>query len=307
MKNLVKAGRRYLGRLKHRLLNTAPAAPESPFLKYPPGHYYSPLPDTDAVDRLSTTVKFSKSLTDIPGIKINGKAQRDWLTRAVAEFGGLPIGEQGHEIKRYIGENPFFEYADAWSGYAMMRRYRPRHIIEVGSGFSSALMLDVNDGFLDGKTRFTFIEPYPERLFGLLRPNDREQCEVLVQPVQDVPMEKFMALRENDILFIDSSHVSKVGSDVNFLFHEVIPRLAPGVIIHVHDVLWPFEYPLAWFHEGRAWNEAYMLRSFLQFNDTFEILLHNSYLKECSPELFAGEMKGFIERPGGSFWMRKIR
>ena len=307
MMYLQKLGSRYLERLKARLMSSAPVNPESPFLKYPPGHYYSPLPDTEALERLSKQVEYSTSVTDIPGIELNSKAQRDWLLCAVAEFGGLPIGEQGHEIKRYNGTNPFFEYADAWSTYAMMRCYKPEHIIEVGSGFSSALMLDVNDGFLDGKTQFTFIEPYPERLIELLSTDDRDICEIFVQPVQDVPIEKFMILREGDILFIDSSHVSKVGSDVNFLFHDVIPLLAPGVIVHVHDVLWPFEYPLAWFREGRAWNEVYMLRSFLQFNDTFEILLYNSYLKECFPELFIGEMKGFIERPGGSFWMRKTR
>ena len=284
------------------------SVPESPFVRYAPlGHYYSPIPDEGAVERLAAEVGSKKAEATIAGVELRETEQRAWVKSAVAEFGGLPLGEEGQEVKRYTGQNPFFEYADAWSSYAMLRRYRPKRVVEIGSGFSSALMLDVSDEFLGGETRFAFIEPYPERLFGLLSPEDRERCDVLVQLVQDVSMETFTGLGVNDILFIDSSHVSKVGSDVNFLFHEVLPRLAAGVIVHVHDVLWPFEYPVEWLREGRAWNEVYLLRSFLQFNGTFDILLYNSFLKERAPELFEGQMRGFIERPGGSFWMRKTR
>ena len=137
--------------------------------------------------------------------------------------------------------------------YALLRRYCPKRIIEVGSGFSSALMMDSNDRFLDGSIRFTFIEPYPERLRSLLTEQDNGCMELLQTVVQNVPCEPFASLERNDILFIDSSHVAKIGSDVsNYLVFEILPRLKPGVVVHVHDVMWPFEYPKEWLMEGRA-------------------------------------------------------
>ena len=140
--------------------------------------------------------------------------------------------------------------------YALLRRLRPKRIIEVGSGFSSALMLDSNDRFLDGSICSTFIEPYPERLRSLLTEHDKGRIELLQTAVQSVPRDVFAPPVTNDILFIDSSHVTKIGSDVNYLLFEILPRLKPGVVVHVHDVMWPFEYPKEWLMEGRAWNEA---------------------------------------------------
>ena len=112
----------------------------------------------------------------------------------------------------------------------------------------------------------------------LLRSGDLDKHEVIPKVVQDVPLSRFDELRKNDILFIDSSHVSKTGSDVNYIFFEILPRLRSGVLIHVHDVPYPFEYGEDIVYEGRAWNEAYVLRAFLQFNRAFELLLYPSYL-----------------------------
>jgi hypothetical protein len=118
---------------------------------------------------------------------------------------------------------------------------------------------------------------------------------------------QFENLDENDVLFIDSSHVAKIGSDVNFLMFEVLPRLKPGVIIHLHDIFWPFEYPQSWIDEGRAWNEAYLIRAFLQFNEAFEVLLFNSYLGQRQGDLVRGIMPRFMRTTGASLWLRKTR
>jgi hypothetical protein len=133
--------------------------------------------------------------------------------------------------------------------------------MEVGSGFSSAVMLDTNDLFFSGKIAFTFVEPYPERLLSLMTGEDRSHQEMLVRPVQEVALERFASLRANDILFIDSSHVAKIGSDVVHLLTNVLPMLNRGVIVHFPDIFWPFEYPEEWILEGRAWNENYVLKA----------------------------------------------
>src|SRR5207249_2885268 len=161
--------------------------------------------------------------------------------------------------------------------FAMMRLHRPRRVIEVGSGFSSALMLDVNDRFPERRTQFTFIDPHPDRLTPVLRSTDSSSARVVTQHVQDVPLTIFGELESDDFLFIDSSHVAKFGSDVNYLYFEILPRLTPGVLVHVHDIFWPFEYPTEWIREGRAWNEAYLLRAFLTFNKAYEIVFWTPY------------------------------
>ncbi|MGQ0431989.1 MAG: class I SAM-dependent methyltransferase, partial [Microthrixaceae bacterium] len=129
----------------------------------------------------------------------------------------------------------------------------------------------------------------------------------LAKPVQEVDLSVFRELEAGDILFLDTSHVSRFGSDVNDLFVRVIPSVAPGVLIHIHDIFWPFDFPLEWLEEGRAWNEAYVLRSFLQFNDSFEILLWNDWLATHHRELIAAELPRMLEAPGGSIWLRRTR
>ena len=98
--------------------------------------------------------------------------------------------------------------------------------------------------------------------------------------IQDVPLELFSSLEDGDFLFIDCSHVLKAGSDLAFLYSSVLPRLAPGVIVHIHDIFYNWEYPSSWLNEGRAWNESYAMRAILQFSDRLEVLIHWGYL--CS-------------------------
>ncbi|MCU4121180.1 class I SAM-dependent methyltransferase [Variovorax sp. N23] len=128
---------------------------------------------------------------------------------------------------------------------------------------------------------------------------------VLGQPLQDVPVGVFQALGENDVLFIDSTHVSKVGSDVNRLLFEIFPLLAPGVVIHLHDIFYPFEYPKAWILEGRAWNEAYLVRAFLQDNARFQVLLMNTFMSHFHREFFEQQMPLCLHNEGASLWLRK--
>jgi len=129
---------------------------------------------------------------------------------------------------------------------------------------------------------------------------------MLPSRLQDVDASEFEALRANDILFIDSTHVSKINSDVNRIFFEILPRLSPGVHIHFHDISYPFEYPKEWVYEGRAWNEAYMLRTFLQYNTAFRIVLMNTFMERYHESFFQERMPLCLKNIGGSIWIRKM-
>jgi hypothetical protein len=124
--------------------------------------------------------------------------------------------------------------------------------------------------------------------------------------VQDVPLATFEALGENDVLFIDSSHVSKIGSDVNRLYFDVIPALAPGVLIHIHDVAGNLEYPRDWLEEGRAWNEQYLLRAFLMNNHAYRIELFSAWLWNQKHDVIRDRLPLCARGGGGQIWLRKL-
>jgi predicted O-methyltransferase YrrM len=277
----------------------------NPFLGFaPPGHFSSPLPDIQLVDRRKATL-FDKSITCIPGIETNVDDQLGLLDEFSRYYAEMPFKNEKSSALRYYFRNTYFCHGDAIILYSMLRRFRPRRIIEVGCGFSSAVILDTNDLFFSRRIALTFVEPHPERLFSFLSDEDIKQHEVLVDAVQDVQLERFSDLEVNDILFIDSSHVAKVGSDVVHLLTNVLPRLNKGVIVHFHDVFWPFEYPEEWIRGGRAWNESYVLKAFLQFNAKFKILFFNSYLATHHRAAVEQKLPLFVKNTGGSLWLEK--
>jgi hypothetical protein len=169
----------------------------------------------------------------------------------------------------------------------------------------SACTLDARDAWLGGKPELTFVDPYPELLQTLLRDSDRSSVEVLSCRSQDLPLSHVTALASGDVLFVDSTHISKTGSDVNTVLFEFLPALAPGVIVHLHDMLPGFEYYEEWVMEGRAWNELYTVRAFLQFNDEFEIILWPSLLAKLDPSRLFGMFPSASENIGGSLWLRR--
>ncbi|MGA9768676.1 MAG: class I SAM-dependent methyltransferase [Blastocatellia bacterium] len=278
----------------------------NPFLRFaPPGHFYSPLPDIEFVNRYQTTL-FNRQIQSVPGIDCNIEEQLALVEKFSAYYDELPFRDEKSTGLRYYFRNSYFSYADAIILYSFLRNYRPHKIVEIGSGFSSALMLDTNDLFLSKSVALTFIEPHPERLFSLLNDEDKKRHTTVIEIVQDVELERFAALEASDILFIDSSHVAKIGSDVVHILTNVLPILKPGVIIHFHDVFWPFEYPEEWVRDGIAWNENYMLKAFLQFNASFKILFFNSYLAIHHRGLLEQKLPLFMKNTGGSLWLEKV-
>jgi predicted O-methyltransferase YrrM len=242
-----------------------------------PGHYYSPLNDSEFLKKNENKI-FANYTDQLGGIDFNEDHQVSLLNDFKKIYPRLDLSVEPRNGSRYYFKNGMFSYSDAIFLSCMMIHNQPKRIIEIGSGFSSALMLDINEMHLNNSVALTFIEPYPEeRLNKLVRQSDK--CIIRKEFVQDTEMKIFSELQENDILFIDSSHVSKAGSDVNHLLFNVLPTLKKGVIIHIHDVFYPFEYPKEWVFAGRAWNEDYLVRAFLQFNSSFRIELFTSYLE----------------------------
>jgi predicted O-methyltransferase YrrM len=274
-------------------------------LLYPPGHYYSPVVSMEDVrDREGEIFAVPAS---IPGIVINDGEQLELLEKLSAYYPELPFPEHKDGRFRYYYENGWYSYTDAIVLYGMIRHLRPKRIIEVGSGFSSCVILDTNEHFFDGGIHCEFIEPELERLRSLLRPGEEERIRLVERKLQDVEVRRFEELQENDILFIDSSHVFKTGSDVNLILGKILPSLQRGVWIHFHDIFYPFEYPREWVFEGRSWNEAYALRSFLQFNETFSIRFFNDYLLQFREEELMSKMPLCRRNRGGALWLRKER
>jgi hypothetical protein len=270
----------------------------------PPGHFYSPIPDLDELQRIEEETIGGPSM-EIPGIDLDDQEQLELLKQFSAFYGEMPFQAEKTEGLRYYFENPAYSYSDAIMLHCMIRHLEPKRIIEVGSGFSSCMTLDTNDLFFSGSISTTFIEPYPELLMSLLRDTDAERVTTIPSRLQDVDLSEFDALEENDILFIDSSHVSKINSDVNRIFFDVLPRLSSGVYVHFHDIFYPFEYPKEWLLEGRAWNEAYMLKAFLQFNHAFHPVLMNTFMTDFHESFFRENMPLCLKNTGASIWLKR--
>ena len=272
-------------------------------MMHPPGHYASPIPSLPEVRARENEI-FARPPT-VPGIDVREGDQLELVREFAALYADQPFGIKQQEGLRYHLDNQWFGFADGLMLHCMLRAKRPARIIEVGSGFSSAAILDTRDRFLPD-LECTFVEPYPDRLRRLLSDDDAQRNRIIEEPVQRVALDVFDDLRAGDFLFIDSTHVSKVGSDVNRLVFDVLPRLQPGVFVHFHDIGWPFEYPKQWVYAGRAWNEAYLVRALLTFSSAFEIVLFNHYLSLFhGPEVEAA-MPLWARAPGGSLWIRRV-
>lgn len=274
-------------------------------MSHPPGHFYSPLPSVDEVSRVAPRV-WGPLPEGLPGIDLRVREQQKLFVKFLKHYQEMPFSEQKQDGFRYFFDNIYFCHADAVVLYCMMREFKPKRIIEVGSGFSSAAMLDTDEYFQRKTTKFTFIEPYPERLLKNITQEDASRVTILEKFVQDVDISIFKELKENDILFLDCSHVGKIGSDLLFLLFEVLPNLSNGVFIHFHDIFYPFEYPREWVEKNKwAWNENYFLRAFLLYNESFVVTYFNNYLGKMHKCMLEKYMPVALRNIGGSLWIRK--
>jgi len=271
----------------------------------PPGHFYSPIPSLDEIRKNQDKI-FGTPPKSIEGIDLNIEKQLLLLKELLPYYNELlPYESEKQEGLRYYYQNSEYKYSDAIILFCLMRYLKPKRIIEIGSGYSSCVMLDTNEHHFDFSIENTFIDPNPQRLLRLIKPSDIKKINLITDMVQHVSPEEFSSLRENDILFIDSTHVSKTYSDVNHIIFNILPYIAPGVYIHFHDIFYPFEYPKKWVYEGRAWNEVYLLRAFLTNNEKFEVVYMNTYMEHFYEDFFSKNMPLCLSAKGGSLWIRK--
>jgi hypothetical protein len=294
---------------RRELLETLINAPEfrervalhSSYRWVPPGHFYSPIPSDED---LAAHRDFDWNPAEIPGVDLRAAAQMQLVEQFVPFYNTMPFGAEARPGLRYRFRNPSYSYADGIFLHCMLRHVRPQRVIEIGSGNSSCMILDTNQHFFRNAIQCTFIEPYPAYLESLLQPTDR--VNIVPTRLQDVPLELFDQLEANDILLVDSTHVSRLNSDVNRILFAILPRLKPGVRIHFHDVFYPFEYAVEWLERGWAWNEQYVLRAFLQYNGRFLIDLFSTYLMRFQRPWFEQHMPDCLKDTGGCIWLQKV-
>lgn len=287
--------------------DAAPAASDRPLFYWPElTHFHSPVPDTRSLSAPAMRARlWPERAPEQVGVEWRGEQQLALVRDELAGQEPMTFPETTADPTEFFSSNPAFAPHDAWALQAMLRALRPLRMIEVGSGWTSLLAARVNREHLGGEMRLTCVDPYPQ---GFMRGGVDGVTELIEQPIEEMPLDFFTGLEAGDVLFIDSTHTVKTGSDVVYLFGEVLPRLAPGVVIHIHDIFLPGEYPQQWALSGWAWNEQYLVQAFLAFNDEFEVVLSLGWLAHRHPEVVEAVVPAF-ERfypgRGGSLWIRR--
>jgi predicted O-methyltransferase YrrM len=271
------------------------------FFRYYPGYHGSTIP---SLRRLSGIAGAEPDRDVADGIRLNEDKQLALIGEIFDYYQDFRPSRTKAADRLYFYENSMFGFNDGFALYCFIRKFKPARIVEVGSGYSSALMIDVCRD-ISPTTTLTFIDPYSTKILEVLRGTPRPTIDYLRQEVQTVGLECFQALDANDILFIDTSHVLKIGSDLSAIFFRILPSLKPGVLVHIHDIWYPFEYPQDMILEGCSYNEAYFVRAFLQYNTGFEILFFGSFLESRHKEAFA-RLPGYFKDTGKSLWLRKV-
>ena len=249
-----------------------------------PIHYYTPIPNTKLLKKRDDL--WNKELP-LDGIDLNIKEQKDLLTTIYPLFRDEYLSfprEKTNDSSQYCLNNGTFGFVSGQMYYSIIRYLKPKRIIEIGSGNSTlvsvnALQKNKKEGF---PCKFTSIEPYPADYLK----NKKFDIELIQKKVENIDINFFENLSENDILFIDSSHTVKIGGDVNFLILEVLPKLKKGVVIHIHDIQFPYDYFKSYLLKNHYfWQEQYLVQAFLMYNHSFKILWCASYMHHKYPKL----------------------
>jgi len=273
---------------------------------HPIGHFYSPVVNQSELRAQGFAPDRARTIESMPELGVTTADIQETFDRLTPFVEGCAYPEKEVPGRRYFWGNGNFPLGDAIILSAMIGLHAPRRIIEIGSGFSTACMLDAVDRF-GLSTRITCVEPFPDRLRDRLRASDYDNVSILETQVQKTDPSLYRILSASDILFIDSTHVVKTGSDVCFELFEILPLLVPGVLIHFHDIHWPFEYPDGWIFERKySWNEAYAVRAFLSFNPKFKVIFMSNYFNQKFKKELEAAYGAPVVNPGGSLWVKVV-
>jgi hypothetical protein len=274
-----------------------------------PGHFYSPDVNPDELSQRQGEI-WPAVPRPLLGIPFDDELHKTVLTiifpRYMPDYNFVEDEDQVTTEYEFYTRNSQFSWLDSRATFVLLREWRPKRIIEVGSGFSSLLMADINRRFWNLDCDLTCIEPYPRPF---LKAGVPGLTHLIEDKVQTVALSVFDRLEAGDVLFIDSSHVSKTGSDVNYLYFEVLPRLKAGVKIHIHDIFFPHDYPKDWvLGEARSWNEQYVLRALLMYSNAFKVYFANNYAFTTMPNLVQQALAHPEGRAfgGGSIWIERL-
>ena len=269
----------------------------------PLGHYFSPIVNVAEIEQYIKRLSV-RDIESIPGIDVRRDDMVAIWNELLPFLTTNPFPDQRSMDFRYAFENDSYSWGDGSILHAMIRKYRPKRYIEIGSGWSSVCAIDTIERY-SNVCHLTFIEPYPDLLNDLLG-TTKLPVDIIETIVQKIPISLFDTLEPNDMLFIDSTHVMRTGSDVCFELFEILPRIRPGVLVHFHDIFWPFEYPAAWvIDDNRSWNELYAVRAFLTNNRQWEIVFFNHYFAKMEKELINNTYPAFLKNSGGALWLRR--
>ncbi len=271
-----------------------------------PVHFYQPIPDKGALEDYPWNRR-----SEMPGVEMNEGGQlcrlADFSKKYKAEYEAFPRSAPPQSVRFYVN-NGTFESVDCEVYYCMIRHFKPRRIIEVGGGNSTLLSAKValaNKKEYGAETSLMVIEPFPGPVLEADFPGLTELIEA---KVEQAPLTLFLELEENDILFIDSSHTLKIGGDVQRLYLEILPRLKKGVLIHIHDIFFPTDYPEnVVMGRNRFWTEQYLVQAFLAFNSTFKVIWSSSYMHHLASSALEDAFSSYsrAERRPASLWLVK--
>jgi len=274
---------------------------------FSPGHFYSVIPNITK-DYNNNTTKFLNLDFNDESHKLILNEIENYLVNFDKEFGHTNVLERQNNLQ-YSLLNGAFEWMDSRILYYFLQKNKPKKIIEIGSGNSTLLTYNTKKLFnLD--LEIICIEPYPSAYLEKL--SDIGEITLIKNCLEKIDLDIFSTLTQNDILFIDSSHVLKLDSDVMFYFTKIFPILKKGVLVHIHDIFFPYDYPLNWLKEGRFWNEQYFLYVFLQYNTKFSIKFCNTYASYKYHDMLKIVQKNTYEKnnnivnnvfSGGSIWL----
>lgn len=268
-------------------------------------NYYLPLPEQADFNHIKNSGLVGVDMNDDQAL-----ALLEILNLYKSEFNAFPADKTDDPLQFYL-VNGSYMAIDGNVYYSLIRHYKPRRVVEIGSGNSTILAATaIRKNLAEGgsETELISIEPYPnERLKQI-----PEVKRLIVDKVQNIGLDFFAELQAGDILFIDSTHTVRPGGDVWWEYCEILPRLAPGVLVHVHDVSLPEPYPSVYLTNYWYWMEQYLLQAFLTYNQRFEVLWPGNYLMTKYPDqmkaAFSPEyelMRAKYPASGPSaFWMK---
>ncbi len=243
---------------------------------------------------------------NLPGVDWNTTKQLAFLEGFNFNEELISFPERKQDALTFYYNNGAFESGDAEYWYNLIRALKPKRIFEVGSGYSTLMAVAAikenaqeDHGY---ECNHICIEPHENRWLDALN------VTVVREKVEEIELGFFSELEENDILFIDSSHVIRPQGDVLFEYLELMPTLSKGVVVHVHDVFTPKDYHEAWVREDvKFWNEQYLLEAFLSHNQQWEILGALNYLKYNYYEKLKAKCPFLTpSREPASFYLRKM-